>query len=79
MGSRYPPGFYDEDVLKAIEGAFRDIWDNLTTSNPSQNTDREGLRVAVIHRLLGLVEEGITDPEDLRVLTLRHFTAQPRA
>lgn len=35
MGSRYPPGFYDEDVLQAVEGAFRDIWDNLATSNPS--------------------------------------------
>jgi hypothetical protein len=26
MGSRYPPGFYDEDTLKAVEGAFRDVW-----------------------------------------------------
>jgi hypothetical protein len=78
MGSKYPPGFYDEDKLKAVEGAFRDVWDSLATSNPSQNTDRDGLRVAVIHRLLDLVEQGVTDPDELRFLTLSHFTAQPR-
>ena len=79
MGSRYPPGFYDENALKAIEGAFREIWDNLAASNPSQGADREGLKVAVIDRLLGLVEQGITDPEDLRMLTLSHFSDQPRS
>jgi hypothetical protein len=78
MGSKYPPGFYDEEILKAVEGAFRDIWDNLT-SDPSQNTDRDGLRVAVVHWLLDLIEQGVSDPNDLRVLTLSHFTSQPRS
>ena len=74
MGSRHPPGFYDEDTLKVIEGAFRDVWDRLATSNPRQDTDVDGLRVAVIDQLLGLVGQGITDPLDLREVVLRHFT-----
>jgi hypothetical protein len=74
MGSTYPPGFYDEETLKAVEGAFHDIWDKLATSH----RDLDGLRVAVIDQLLGLVGQGITDPDSLRTLTLSHFTAQPR-
>ena len=77
MGSRYPSG--NEDTIRAVEDAFRDIWDELVTSNPNQNADPEGLRVAVIHVLLDLIEEeGVTDPKDLRVLTLNHFSAPPR-
>ena len=78
MGSQYPPGFYDDNTLRVIEGAFREVWHSLAASNPNQDTDRQGLKVAVIDRLLGLVEQGITDPEDLRALTLSHFTDQPR-
>jgi len=77
MASRYPPGFYDEDALKVIEVAFHDIWDRLATSNPRQDTDVDGLRVAVIDQLLGLVGQGITDPLDMREVVLRHFTHRP--
>jgi hypothetical protein len=76
MGSRYPPG--NKETIKAVEGAFRDIWNELVINNPNQNTDPEGLRVAVIHVLLDLIDEGVTDPNDLRVATLSHFSAQPR-
>jgi hypothetical protein len=73
MGSQYPPGSYDQDTLKAIEGVFRDVWDHLPTSNPSHDTDREGLKVAIIDQLLGLVEQGITDPLAMREVVLRVF------
>jgi hypothetical protein len=76
VGSRYPPG--NEDTIKAVEGAFRDIWDTLVASQPDRNTDPESLRVAVTHVLLDFIEEGVADPNELRVLTLRHFSAQPR-
>jgi hypothetical protein len=62
MASSYPSGFYDEDALKVIEGVFRDVWDTLATSNASLDINRDGLKVAVIDQLLGLVGQGITDP-----------------
>jgi hypothetical protein len=71
VGSRYPPG--NEDTIKAVEAAFRDVWDTLVTNQPSPNADPEGLRVAVIHVLLDLIEEGVTDPNDLRVLRCAIF------
>lgn len=76
MGSKHPPGYYDEESLKTVEEAFRDIWNIFLTRNPSP-TDRDLLRVAAVDRLLGLVGEGITDPDTLRALTLSHFSNQP--
>ncbi len=78
MGSRYPPGFYDDDTLNAIEGTFRDVCETLARTEPSFGCDNDGLRLAVVQQLLKLVEQGVTNSEDLRTLTLSHFTHLPR-
>ena len=77
MGSRYPPGFYDDETLKAIEGTFHEVCEALSRTEPSFGCDNDGLRVAVVQQLLKLVEQGVTSPEELRTLTVGHFTAQP--
>ena len=76
MGSKYPPAYYSEKTLKAVEDAFQEVLDTLA-NDPHWIANNAGLRVAVIHRLLELVEEGLTDPEDLRTLTLSHSSPQP--
>jgi hypothetical protein len=42
---------------------------------PSPNCDNNALRTAIVQRLLDLVEQGITDPNELRNATLSHFDA----
>jgi hypothetical protein len=79
MGSRYPPAYYSEKTLKGLEDAFLEVLATLAANDPHRITDNAGIRVAVIHRLLELVEGGVTDPEELRTLALRHFTIQPEA
>ena len=76
MGSMYPSRSRDEETVKTVEGAFREIWAELILSNPTRPPDRDKLRVAVIHELLELIEEGVTDPTELKLQTLSRFTAQ---
>ena len=78
MGSKYPPANDSEKTLKAVEDAFQEVLDTLA-NDPHWIANNAGLRVAVIHRLLELVEDGFTDPVDLRTLTLSHFSPQPEA
>jgi hypothetical protein len=73
MGSQYPPGFYDDEKLAAVESAFRDIWKAFAMEGRASN---EGLRVAVIHTLLKLVDEGTTRPDQLRATVLMEFGPQ---
>jgi hypothetical protein len=79
MGSRYPPAYYSEKTLKALEDAFLEVLATLAANDPHWIANNAGLRVAVIHRLLELVEDGFTDPEELRTLTLSHFTLSQEA
>ncbi len=78
MGSKYPPGFYSEKTLLTVEEVFREVWNTLEENDP-QVANNSGLRIAVIDRLLTLLEEGVRDPDELRTLTLGHFNAEPRA
>jgi hypothetical protein len=74
MGSRYPHGFYDDQRLAVLETAFRDVWKTLAMKSPLRNPEPdEGLRTAIVQRLLGLVEAGITQPEELRARALVEF------
>jgi hypothetical protein len=77
MGSRHPPGFYDTDALNAVESAFREVWKVLAMSARLHDMDNDGLRIAVIQRLLGLVGNGITTQDELRTRTLSDFGAEP--
>jgi hypothetical protein len=78
MGSNYPPAIYSEKTLRAVEDAFREVWQTLEANNPHV-ANNAGLRIAVIDRLLTLLEEGVRDPDELRTLTLSHFNEEPRA
>jgi hypothetical protein len=76
MASKDPPAFYSEKTLTAVEDVFREVWDTLTANEPHA-ANNAGLRVAVIHRLLEFIDEGVRDPDELRTLTLSHFSTQP--
>jgi hypothetical protein len=71
MGSEYPPIFCGDDSLAAVESALGEVWDTL--ANDAQRSEHAALRVAIIHQLLDLVEEGVHSRDELRVRTLRHF------
>jgi hypothetical protein len=51
MGSKSPPASYSEKTLTSVEDVFH-------------VADNAGLRVAVIHRLLELVDEGVRDSDN---------------
>jgi hypothetical protein len=77
MGSKYPPAFYSERTLNEVEDAFRDVWATLSANDPQRVVNNGGLRLAVINRLLELIDKGIRDPDELRTLTLSHFCSPP--
>jgi hypothetical protein len=79
MASRYPSGFYDEETLKTVEGTFREVCDTLAGTKLALGCDNDGLRAAIVQQLLKFVEQGVTDPNELRTLTLSHFSYQPHA
>lgn len=74
MGSRYPPGFYDEHALRMIEDVFHQICEQLARISLSEGCDNDALKVALVQQLLKSVEEGITDPTELQRVTLSRFT-----
>jgi hypothetical protein len=73
MGAQYPLGYYDEESLSAVEGAFRDVWNALAMENSASS---EGLRIAIIQTLLKLVGEGTTRPDQLRAIVLMEYGPQ---
>jgi hypothetical protein len=74
MASRHPPGFYDDETLKTLEGTFREVCDTLAGTKLALGCDNDGLRVAIVQQLLKFVEQGVTDPKELRALALSHFS-----
>jgi hypothetical protein len=72
MGSRYPRRHLDERGLKLVEGVFGNVWPRLGKITPDQ-PDFEAFRTAVISRILNLVGQGVTNPDELRTDTMSHF------
>jgi hypothetical protein len=71
MGSKHPPGFYHEETLSAMKGAFRQVWETVVLSDPFRDTDKdELLRQLIIQNLMELTDDGITAPDELRSQTL---------
>jgi hypothetical protein len=56
-GIQIPPSLLQRETLKAVEDAFQEVLDTLA-NDPHWIANNAGLRVAVIHRLLELVEDG---------------------
>jgi hypothetical protein len=67
---------YDEHSLRAIEGTFREVCEELTKRQPFYGCDDDSLRTAIVQQLLKLVELGITDPIKLRTAVLSYFDGQ---
>lgn len=79
MGSQYPPGHHDERSLRAIEGTLREVCEKLAKSQPLIGCDNDALRTAIVQQLLKLVDEGVTDPIELRTAALRYFDGETYA
>jgi hypothetical protein len=77
MVSKYPPALYSERTLRAVESAFKEVWATLSANDPQRVAENTELRVAVINRLLDLLEKGVRDPDELRTRTLSHFCHPP--
>lgn len=71
MGSRNPPGSYDEAILLALDQAFIDIWAVLKAHDPFHDWKKDSeLRTALAEKLMALVAVGVTNPNELRRLAL---------
>ena len=62
---------YDPKTLAAMDQAFVAIWHALRADDPFRDyaTDSE-LRIAIAHKLMDLVADGVIDPARLRNLTV---------
>jgi hypothetical protein len=76
MGSQHPSGYYDEQSLRAIEVTLREVCEELAKRHLIDGCDNDSLRIAIVQRLLKLVEEGITNPIELRTTVLGYFDDQ---
>jgi hypothetical protein len=63
---------YDPKTLAVMDQAFAAIWHVLRTDDPFRDYANDSeLRIAIGHKLMDLVADGVTDPSWLRRLTLR--------
>jgi hypothetical protein len=70
MGSKYPSRFYDDATLRLLEEAFREVWTTVRGVG-DENDEMLGQKIAQI--LMHLVDQGIVNPNELRVRTLRNL------
>jgi hypothetical protein len=81
MGPLDPsPSWTDPIVLDAIQQAFDATWPVLRDHETGINKARLAeLSMALSHKLVELVSEGITDPQELRRLALESFSLGVRS
>jgi hypothetical protein len=72
MSSQNPrPDIYDPKTLAVMDEAFVAIWHVLRTDDPFRDYANDSdLRVAIGHKLMDLVANGVTDPVRLRQLAV---------
>jgi hypothetical protein len=72
MTSQNPrPDIYDPKTLAVMDRAFAAIWHVLRRDEPFRNYANDSeLRIAIGHKLVDLVADGVTDPSRLRHLTV---------
>ena len=72
MASQNPrPHIYDPKTLAVMDHAFAAIWHVLRADDPFRDyTNDSELRIAIGHKLMDLVANGVTDPNRLRNLTV---------
>lgn len=62
---------YDPKTLAVMDQAFAAIWIVLRADAPFRDyTADSELRIAIGHKLMNLVADGVTDPSRLRRLTI---------
>ena len=62
---------YDPKTLAVMDQAFAAIWHVLRADDPFRDYANDSqLRIAIGHKLMNLVADGVTDPSRLRQLTL---------
>jgi hypothetical protein len=77
MASKYPPGYYDEEKLCALESAYRQVWKTISMEKFLRDPiDEDLLRKNIIDRLMSLVSQGITNADQLRARTLMEFGSE---
>ena len=65
------PDIYDPKTLAVMDQAFAGIWHVLRTDDPFRDYANDSeLRIAIGHKLMDLVADGVTDPVRLRHLTV---------
>ena len=65
------PDIYDPTTLAVMDQAFAAIWNVLRADDPFRDYSNDGeLRIAIGHKLMNLVADGVTDPSRFRQLTL---------
>ena len=65
---------YDPKTLAVMDQAFAAIWNVLRADDPFRDYANDGeLRIAIGHKLMNLVADGVTDPSRLRRLTLENL------
>jgi hypothetical protein len=76
MGSLDPsPNWNDPIVLDAIQRAFDTTWPVLRAHETGlSKAGITELSMALSHKLVELVSEGVTDPQELRRLALESFS-----
>jgi hypothetical protein len=63
---------YDPKTLADMDKAFAAIWNILRTDDPFRDYANDSqLRIAIGHKLMELVANGVTDPVRLGYLTLK--------
>ena len=73
MTSRTPRiDFYAPKTLAVMDQAFAAIWNVLRADDPFRDYANDSeLRIAIGHKLMELVANGVTDPVRLGYLTLK--------
>jgi hypothetical protein len=65
------PDIYDPKTLAVMDQAFAAIWNVLRADDPFRDYANDSeLRLAIGHKLMDLVANGVTDPVRLRKLTV---------
>ena len=72
MTSQNPQSdIFDPKTLVVMDQAFAAIWTVLRADDPFRNYANDSeLRIAVGHKLMNLVSDGVNDPSRLRQLTV---------
>ena len=65
------PEICDSKTLAMTDQAFAAIWNILRADDPFRDYANDSeLRIAIGHKLMNLVADGVTDPNRLRHLTI---------